>query len=54
MDPFSEVIEILLTVNEKRKDSHFINLARFSSLCDRGRREGKHEAKAKVEAEYKK
>jgi hypothetical protein len=42
MDPFPEIIQVLLTVNEKRKDSHFINLAGVPSLCDRGKREGEN------------
>jgi hypothetical protein len=45
MDPFPEIIQVLLTVNEKRKDSHFINLAGFSGLWDGGRRDDENKGK---------
>jgi hypothetical protein len=48
IDPFPEIIQVLLTVNEKRKDSHFINLARVPGLGDRGRRDDENKGKKKT------
>ncbi len=42
IDTLSQIIEILLTVNHKRKDGHFINLAGVSGLGDRRRWNAEH------------
>jgi hypothetical protein len=42
IDPFPEIIQILLAINHKGKNSHFIDLAGISGLSDRRRRKGKN------------
>jgi hypothetical protein len=42
IDPFPEIIQILLAINHEGKNSHFIDLAGIFGLGDRRRRKGKN------------